>query len=157
MCVKGNQPGLRDAVSDRLRRSQPSSTLAHSRGHGRTEEGILAVVPADGIAFPGAPQAFRVIRHTGGLDGQRTRKEVGHGITNLSADQAEGEDAHRPRTGNAPAVLAAFRSVFTTALRLAGAANIAAARRAVALDPRVVILHVHPSSKPGQNAALTRP
>jgi len=46
----------------------------------------------------------------------------------------------RPRrTGNAPAVLAAVRNIVTTVLRLAGAANIAAARRAAILNPRTAI------------------
>ena len=49
------------------------------------------------------------------------------------------EDASRVRTGNAPAVLAAIRNVVTTVLRLAGVANIAAARRAAALDPTAII------------------
>lgn len=162
MCVKGNQPRLREAVIDRLHGQQQATSRSFSRGHGRTEERILAVVGADGIDFPGAAQAFRVIRHTGGLDGQRTRKEVVHGITNLPPGQADAaglaalvrghwsienrvhyvrdvtyrEDAHRARTGNAPAVLAAIRNLVTNALRLAGAGNIAAARRAATLDPR---------------------
>ena len=123
------------------------------------------MVPATDIAFPGAAQAFRITRHTGGLDGQRTRKEVVHGITNVTADHADNrqlavlvrghwsiencvhwvrdvtyrEDASRVRTGNAPAVLAAIRNVVTTALRLAGAVNIAAARRAATLNPATAI------------------
>jgi hypothetical protein len=165
MTVKGNQPRLRAAIIARLRDQSPTGTRAHSRGHGRTEERRLSVVPATGIDFPGAQQAFRVIRYTGGLDGQRTRKEVVHGITNLRAGHADApalagfvrghwsvengvhyvrdvtyrEDASRARTGNAPAVLAAIRNAVTTALRLAGAASIAAARRTAALDPRTVI------------------
>lgn len=165
MTVKGNQPRLRAAIIDQLREQHPARTRQHSRGHGRTEERRLSVVPATGIDFPGAQQVFRVTRYTGGLDGQRICKEVVYGITNLRADQADAqqlaalvrghwsiencvhwvrdvtyrEDASRTRTGNAPAVLAAIRNAITTALRLAGAASIAAARRTAALDPRTVI------------------
>lgn len=165
MSVKGNQPRLRDAVIERLGTGEPARSSEHSRGHARTEERHLHLTPASGITFPGAEQVFRVIRYTGGLDGQRTRKEVVHGITNLRADQADAtqlaalvrghwsiencvhwvrdvtyrEDASRVRTGNAPAVLAAIRNVVTTVLRLAGAANIAAARRAASLDPAAAI------------------
>jgi len=167
MTVKGNQPGLRQAVLDALRAQPPSTPPSdqRSRGHARTEQRLLRAVPASGIDFPGAAQVFRIIRYTGGLDGQRTRKEVVHGITNLPAEQADtdqlatfvrghwsiensthyvrdvtyGEDASRARTGNAPAVLAAIRNVVTTALRLAGAVNIAAARRAVALHPHAAV------------------
>ena len=147
-------------------------TRARARGHGRTEERLIHAAPATSdIVFPGAAQIFRITRHTGGLDGldrldgQRTRKETIHGITNLTPDQAGaaelaalvqghwsiensihyvrdvtfGEDASRVRTGNAPAVLAAIRNTVTTALRLAGAVSIAAARRASALDPKTAI------------------
>lgn len=165
MTVKGNQPSLRAAVIEQLREQRPARTRKHSRGHGRTEERLLSVVPATGIDFPGAQQVFRITRYTGGLDGQRTRKEVVHGITNLTAAQADAsplaglvqghwsiensvhyvrdvtyhEDACRARTGNAPAVLAAIRNAVTTALRLAGAVSIAAARRATTLNPYAVI------------------
>lgn len=165
MTVKGNQPRLLQAVLDQLGAQQPARTRQLSRGHGRTEERRLSVVPATGIDFPGAQQAFRIIRYTGGLDGQRTRKEVVHGITNLRTDHADAaqlatfvqghwsiensthyvrdvtyrEDASRTRTGNAPAVLAALRNAVTTALRLAGAVNIAAARRAATLNPQTII------------------
>ena len=165
MTVKGNQPRLLQSVLDQLGAQQPTRTRQLSRGHGRTEERRLSVVPAIGIDFPGAQQVFRVIRYTGGLDGQRTRKEVVHGITNLATDQADAaqlatfvrghwsiensthyvrdvtyrEDASRARTGNAPAVLAAIRNAVTTALRLTGALSIAAARRAAVLDPHTII------------------
>ena len=165
MTVKGNQPRLLQSIVNQLGAQQPARTRQHSRGHGRTEERRLSVVPATGIEFPGAAQVFRIIRYTGGLDGQRTRKEVVHGITNLRGDQAGAaalagfvrghwsiensthyvrdvtfrEDASRVRTGNAPAVLAAIRNTVTTALRLAGAVSIAAARRAAALDPHTIL------------------
>lgn len=164
MTVKGNQPGvLADVV--RALADPPAPTRASSRGHGRTEQRLIQVVPATGVMFPGATQAFRVVRHTGGLDGQRTRKEIVHGITNLRADEAGPtqlaalvrghwsiensihwvrdvtyrEDASRVRTGNAPAVLAAVRNIATTLLRLAGATNIAAARRAATLNPTAAL------------------
>lgn len=183
MTVKGNQPKLRAAIIEQLRDQQPALTRQHSRGHGRTEERRLSVVTATGINFPGAAQVFRIVRYTGGLDGQRLRKEVVYGITNLTADQADPdqlaalvrghwsiensvhyvrdvtyrEDASRARTGNAPAVLAAIRNTVTTALRLAGALSIAAARRAASLDPRSVIELFTSANEPGQTADVTEP
>lgn len=165
MTAKANQPGLLAAICERISAAAPIPARATSRGHGRTEERHLYLAPADSLGFPGAAQIFRIVRHTGGLDGQRTRKEIVHGITNLTPDQAGapelaalvrghwaiensvhrvrdttfGEDASRVRTGNAPAVLAAIRNVVTTVLRLAGAVNIAAARRAATLDPKTLI------------------
>jgi len=173
MTVKANQPRLLAAIADRVSAAAPIPTRAWSRGHGRTAEHLIHVVPATGIGFPGAAQAFRITRHTGGLDGQRTRKDVVHGITNLIRDHADDthladlvrghwsiensihwvrdvtyqEDASRVRTGNAPAVLAAVRNIVTTVLRLAGATNIAAARRAATLDPAAAIHLFTPSSK----------
>lgn len=58
MTVKGNQPKLRAAIIDRLRDQDPARTRQHTRGHGRTEERRLSVVPATGIDFPGAAQVF---------------------------------------------------------------------------------------------------
>ncbi len=165
LTVKGNQPGLRTAIRDRINTERPPRRSARGRGHGRTEQRLIEVVPATGITFPGASQVFRITRYTGGLDGQRQRKEVVHGITNLTAVEADperlaalvrghwaiensihwvrdmtyGEDASRARTGNAPAVLAVIRNLVTTALRLAGNLNIAAARRAAALKPATIL------------------
>jgi len=176
LTVKANQPGLREAIIGRLRdgTDRPPRTGRRSRGHGRTEERLIEVVPATGITFPGATQVFRITRYTGGLDGQRERKEVVHGITNLTPAEADdarlaqlvrghwsiensihwvrdmtyGEDAHRARTGNAPAVLACIRNLVTTALRLAGAVNIAAARRAAALTPATILRLLRRPPKP---------
>lgn len=165
MTVKGNQPGLLAAVQAQVSAANQAPVRARSRGHARTAERLIQVAPATGIDFPGAARIFRIVRYTGGLDGQRVRKEVVYGITNLTTDQASdsqlaalirghwsignsihyvrdvtfGEDASRVRTGNAPAVLAAIRNIATTALRLSGAGNIAAARRAATLDPTAAI------------------
>jgi len=106
-----------------------------------------------------------------------------HGITNLTATGADdarlaqlvrghwsiensihwvrdmtfGEDAHRARTGNAPTVLAAIRNLVTTALRLAGALNIAAARRAAALKPATLLRLLRRPPKPDKPPMLRSP
>jgi len=176
LTVKANQPGLRTAIIGRLRdgADRPPRSSRRSRGHGRTEQRLIEVTPATGITFPGATQIFRITRYTGGLDGQRERKEVVHGITNLTATEADDarlaqlvrghwaiensvhwvrdmtyrEDAHRARTGKAPNVLACIRNLVTTALRLAGAVNIAAARRAAALKPATLLRLLRRPPKP---------
>ncbi len=174
LTVKGNQPGLRTAIRDRINTERPPRSSTRSRGHGRTEQRLIEVAPATGITFPGASQVFRLTRYTGGLDGQRQRKEVVHGITNLTPIEADAgqlaalvrghwaiensihwvrdmtyrEDAHRARTGNAPAVLACIRNLVTTALRLAGNLNIAAARRAAALNPSTILRLLRRPPKP---------
>ena len=125
------------------------------RGHGRIERRTIRVAPADDSLFPGARQAFRLRRDTGGLDGVWTSKEIVYGITSLPADlagpaqlnhyerralgrgksSALGPRRHLPRrpsqlrTGTAPRALAAFRNLAISTLRLAGRANIAHARR----------------------------
>ncbi|MGC1210389.1 MAG: ISAs1 family transposase, partial [Micromonospora sp.] len=125
------------------------------RGHGRTERRTLRVAPADDAVFPGARQVFRLRRDTGGLDGQRTGKEVVYGITSMPdqlaapvhlnhyvrqhwcvedrlhwvRDVTFHEDASQLRTGSAPRALATFRNLSIGAYRLAGRANIAHARR----------------------------
>jgi Transposase DDE domain len=127
--VKGNQPTLLAAATDRL--SGPPEVLARQRhgGHRRTEERLLHTSPAAGTDRPGAPGCSgssatpSARKHA---DGQRTGKEVVHGITHLTAEQADPdqlaalarghwpiessihrvrdptdrEDANRGRTGN---------------------------------------------------------
>ena len=87
MTVKANQPGLLTRVATQITRNRPTTHRQHSRGHGRTEERLIQTTPAaEDIDFPGAAQLARIIRYTGGLDGQRTRKEIVHAITNLPAE-----------------------------------------------------------------------
>jgi len=142
--------------------------LQAGRGHGRTEARHLVAVTlteADSIDFPGAAQIFRIVRYTGGLDGQRRTKEVVYCITSLTHQQADaatlarlvrghwqvenglhhvkdvtfGEDASRARTGHLPAVLSTVRNTIISAIRLAGATNIAQTRRWAAGSPERVI------------------
>lgn len=57
-------------------------------------------------------------------------------------DVTFGEDASRVRTGNAPRVMATFRNLAISLLRLAGTTNIAAALRYNARDDRRVLNHL---------------
>ena len=164
MTVKGNQPRLRTAVITALdTATAPISSVHRSadHGHGRTEERYLRATPAAGIDFPGAAQVMRIVRYRGELGGQRTSKEIVHAITSLSPERAApavlaalmrghwaienavhhvrdttfAEDASRSRTGHAAVNLAALRNAIITAIRAAGATNIAAARRWAATRP----------------------
>lgn len=125
------------------------------RGHGRTERRSIRVADCDDTLFPGARQVFRLRRDTGGLDGQRTSKQIVYGIASMSADLAPAahlhhynrrhwtvenrlhyvrdvsfrEDISQVRTGNAPRAAATFRNLSVNTIRYAGRANIAYARR----------------------------
>ncbi len=81
LTVKANQPGLRTAIAQQSHSRctrRPGRTGRSGRGHRRTEQRVIEVVPATGIDVPGATQAFRITRYTGGLDGQRRHKQVVH-------------------------------------------------------------------------------
>jgi predicted transposase YbfD/YdcC len=165
--VKANQPKLLAAVAEAMsgmpRRFSPEHITAE-RGHGRTERRacrVKTITPGDGIDFPHATQVFRVRRDTGGLDGQRTRKEIAFCITSLPAAQASpeqlagyirghwqienrlhwvrdvtyDEDRSQIRTGTGPRVMASLRNLAISALRLHGHTNIASATRWTARDP----------------------
>ena len=159
MTVKANRPLLHAAGAAAVTRSEDARRdVQTGRGHGRTEQrhaAAVTITDADGIDFPAAAQVVRIVRYRGGLDGQRTAKQVVHVITSLTAEQADvatlaalvrghwhvenglhyvrdvtfGEDGSRARTGNLPAVLACIRNTVIAALRLAGATGIARARR----------------------------
>ena len=86
LIIKGNQPIARTAAAALL--SGPdtdwtTTAVEDDRGHGRVERRTIRVAPADESLFPGAVQAFRLRRDTGGLDGVWTRKEIVYGITSL--------------------------------------------------------------------------
>jgi predicted transposase YbfD/YdcC len=161
MTIKENQPTLLAAAQRML--SGPGTEFDQytetGRGHGRTEERVLrtAAVPAHApIDFPHAAQVFRVIRHAGGLDGQRLTKEVAHCVTSLGPDHATAaelgqllrkhwgaienklhwvrdttfnEDASTLRAGTAPQAMAIIRNTLIAAFRLAGWDNLKKARR----------------------------
>ncbi|HET9656432.1 MAG TPA: ISAs1 family transposase [Kineosporiaceae bacterium] len=159
LIIKGNQPIARAAAVALL--SGPDSdwtgttTSEDDRGHGRVERRTIRVAPADDSLFPGAAQAFRLRRDTGGLDGVMEHKQIMYGITSMPADLAAPthlnyyerrhwvvenrlhwvrdctwhEDGSQLRTGTAPRALATFRNLAISAFRLAGRANIAHARR----------------------------
>lgn len=159
LIIKGNQPTAQAAAAALLGGPDTdwvdTCAVEDDRGHGRVERRAIRVAPATASLFPGAAQAFRLRRDTGGLDGVWTRKQIVYGITSLPADLAGpaqlnhyerrhwvvedrlhwvrdvtfGEDASQIRTGTAPRALAAFRNLAISALRLAGRANIAHARR----------------------------
>ncbi len=50
LTVKGNQPGLRSTIRDRITTERPPRSSARARGHGRTEQRLIEVVPATGIS-----------------------------------------------------------------------------------------------------------
>jgi len=159
LIIKGNQPIARATAAALLAGPDSewadTSTSEDDRGHGRVERRTIRVAPADDTLFPGAAQAFRLRRDTGGLDGVMARKEIVYGITSLPAglagpahlnyyerrhwhvenrlhwvrDCTLHEDGSQLRTGTAPRALAAFRNLAISAFRLAGRANVAHARR----------------------------
>jgi predicted transposase YbfD/YdcC len=159
LIIKGNQPIARATAQALLTGPDAdwadTTTSEDDRGHGRVERRTIRVAPADDTLFPGAVQAFRLRRDSGGLDGVWERKEIVYGITSLPVDLAGPahlnyyerrhwvienrlhwvrdvtlhEDGSQLRTGTAPRALATFRNLAISAFRLAGRANIAHARR----------------------------
>jgi predicted transposase YbfD/YdcC len=159
LILKGNQPLTRAAAQTLLRGPDidwtDTSATADDRGHGRTERRSIRIAEVGDALFPGARQAFRLRRDSGGLDGAWTSKEIVYGITSLPADLAGPaclntyerghwtvenkihwvrdvtfrEDNSQLRTGTAPRALASFRNLAISTIRLAGRANIAHARR----------------------------
>jgi predicted transposase YbfD/YdcC len=171
LILTANQPLTYQAAQALLSgidaRFAEATDTAEDRGHGRTERRTLRVAPADDSLFPGARQVLRLRRDTGGLDGQRTSKEIVYGITSMSADLAGpahlnhytrghwcvenrlhwardvtfGEDHSQLRTGSAPRALATFRNLTINTCRLASRANIAHTRRD--LHDRADVFAVH--------------
>jgi len=159
LIIKGNQPLARAAAAALLAGPDTewaeTTAIEDDRGHARTERRSIRVAPADHSLFPGAAQTFRLRRDSGGLDGVWTSKEIVYGITSLppelagpehlnyyerrhwvvenrlhwTRDVTFREDHSQVRTGTAPRALASFRNLAISAIRLAGRANIAHARR----------------------------
>ena len=116
---------------------------------------------AGGEFFPHAAQAIKLVRRRRALASTKPTTVTVYAITSLTAFQADpvllarwlrghwgiealhwvrdvsfDEDRSQVRTSNGPQVMAALRNLVITALRLAGATNIAAALRYHARDPQ---------------------
>jgi predicted transposase YbfD/YdcC len=159
LTLKANQAGLLNTVAGLLAGvdAEWAGRSHHStgRGHGRTEQRTVRLAAATDLDFPHAAQVFRTVRYRGGLDGQRTSKQVVYGITSLPPDAAGpadiaadqrghwsienrthhvrdttfDEDRSQIRTGNAPRAMAALRNLAIGTFRAHGHTNIAHARR----------------------------
>ncbi len=167
LTIKDNQPTLAAQLRALPWKHVPVLHRSHGRGHGREEQRLVQVVTVKGLLFPHARQVLRVVRKRRALGTKRFSTETVYAITNLSAEQATaaelagwlrghwtiensahwirdvvfGEDRCAVRTRNAPAVLAALRDIVRTALRKAGWANTASARRAHLNPTDVLTLH----------------
>lgn len=172
LTVKENQPTL-FAQLDALRWAENPAHTTENKGHGRIERRTIRVQPApEDIAFPCTAQVFLIERYvTDTASGKDTAIAV-LGVTSLTATRADAtqiaahvrkhwqienklhyvrdvtydEDASRVRTGNAPRVMASFRNLAISTLRLAGNTNIAAALRACAREATrpLTLLGIHP-------------
>jgi hypothetical protein len=88
LIIKGNQPIAHAAAQAVLTGPDTdwveATTAEDDRGHGRVERRTIRAAPADDSLFPGATQAFRLRRDTGGLDGVWEHKEIVYRITSLA-------------------------------------------------------------------------
>lgn len=132
-----------------------ASLTIEETGHGRRERRTVRVAPAGDIDFPHAGQVLRIHRVTGATTGPWLTKQTVYGISDLRVDQAGPdhmmihgrehwsvenrshyvrdvtfhEDKSQIRTGRAPHAMATIRNFVIAAIRVAGYANIASARR----------------------------
>jgi hypothetical protein len=92
LIIKGNQPNAQATAAVLLAGPDTdwveAPAVEDDRGHGRVERRTIRVAPADDSLFPGAAQAFRLRRDTGGPDGVREHHQIVYGITSLPADLA---------------------------------------------------------------------
>jgi predicted transposase YbfD/YdcC len=166
--VKANQPSLLAAITSALAGTDAEFAAAwaeEGKGHGRREKRTIRTAPATGIDWPHAAQVFRIRRDTGPTHGPWESKEIAYGITSLPAglagprqlafyarqhwgienrehyvrDTTFREDAQKTRTGNQPNARAAIRNLVIGALRRAGHANIAHARRYYGRDDQRIL------------------
>lgn len=162
LTVKGNQPSLHAQLKALPWRGVPTAHTSTGRERGREEKRIVKVVTVTtGIVFPHARQAIQVTRKTRPLNGRKWTTEVVYAVTSLAAGQATAaelntwirghwaienrlhwvrdvtydEDRSQVRTGSGPRVMASLRNLAVSALRVAGATNIAQATRHHAWDP----------------------
>lgn len=162
LTVKGNHPGLLAQITAALPPAAPGSEhhVTEDRGHGRIVRRAIWVTPADGVNFPGAAQVFRIRRDTFDHLGRRLSKEVVHGVTSLTAEQATPEqiaglvrnhwrienkshwvrdvvyreDHQHAYAGTGAQVMATLRNLALGLLRLAGITEITRTLQRIAAD-----------------------
>ncbi|WP_369679606.1 hypothetical protein [Streptomyces mirabilis] len=130
-------------------------------GHGRSEIRRIKVATASNLLFIGASQALQSKRRRTDCKMGKTTVKTVYAVTSLTAEQATpaqlarlvrdhwkvealhhvrgttvAEDASQLRTGNAPRAMATWRNLAIGALKLSGAANIAAGLCHNARDPQ---------------------
>jgi predicted transposase YbfD/YdcC len=159
--VKANQPTLLGRCARLPWHRVPVADRTRDRGHGRIELRTLKAVSVGHFGFPHAAQVLQVTRQTRQLHTNRWRAVTVYAITSLPFESARparladllrghwaiealhhirdvtfAEDASQVRTGSGPSVMAALRNLTIGVLCRAGPANLAAALRHHARDPR---------------------
>ena len=181
LTVKGNRKALLTQVKailgqaglDDLDGVDGACHVADDAGHGRRVRRAIWLAPAGGVDFPGAEQVFRIRREVRNCSGQLVSKEIVHGVTSLSAEEAGaeavarwvrahwgienkihwvrdvvfGEDAHHAYLGAAAQVMAMFRNLAIGLIRLSGIVKISQTLERIAAD-RNRILPLLAASRP---------
>jgi predicted transposase YbfD/YdcC len=162
LTVKGNQPSRLARIAAVLPPAAPGSGhhVAEDRSKGRIVRRAIWVAPAAGVDFPGAAQVFRIRRDTFDHLGNRLSKEIVHGVTSLTTDQATPEqlaglvrqhwtvenkshwvrdvvyreDHQHAYVGTGAQVMATVRNLALGLLRLAGITQITRTLQRIAAD-----------------------
>jgi hypothetical protein len=158
--VKANQPNLFTQLDSLDWDTTPLHTNENT-GHGRIERRTIQMQPApENIDFPHVAQVFLIERYVTDVASGKNSAIAVLGITSCDATQADApqiatytrkhwhienklhyvrdvtynEDASQVRTHNGPRIMASFRNLAISILRLTGKTNIAAALRHNARD-----------------------
>lgn len=93
LTVKGNQPTLLAQIAAALPAAVPGTAhhVEVDRSKGRIVRRSIWMAPATGVEFPGAARVFLIRRDTFDHQGNRLSKEIVHGVTSLTAQQATPE------------------------------------------------------------------
>ena len=180
--VKGNQPTLHSQLDGLPWAQVPILDRREGKGHGRRETRTLqAATLRDGIGFPHARLAVRVIRTRGDVRAGRTTQEIVYAVTSLGWDDVTAarladiirghwaienavhhvrdttfdEDRSQLRTGTAPQVMATLRNIAIGVIRTRlGGPNIAAATRSLGRHTEHLLnLLGHPQATPVTTAS----
>lgn len=162
LTVKGNQPTLLAQITAALPDAVPGTEHHVETDHskGRIVRRSIWIAPSAGVDLPGAAQVFRIRRDTFDHTGNRLSKEVVHGVTSLTAEQAAPEmiarfirqhwgienkthwardvvyreDHQHAYTGTGVHVMATLRNLALGLLRLAGITQITRTLERIAAD-----------------------